>query len=226
MSSKFNHSPSKPASSLCEKAYAILTNAHGVASSFYHSYQQLRGQKTGGTTTDEEQDLLRAVLVFASAGLDSLVKQLVRDALRAVVDKSEGADAQFRIFVQSKIKRGDGISDRLIADVLVSRRPRDSLLDLLVNDITAESLQSAEQIFRVAAAFDIATPAICPDAKAVNGLKEVFRVRNQIIHEMDVAFDQSNRSRRPRKHADMVSHANTLFDVSARFLGETDKKLQ
>ncbi|OJU33966.1 MAG: hypothetical protein BGN99_28110 [Alphaproteobacteria bacterium 65-37] len=162
------------------------------------------------------------MLVFASAGLDSLVKQLVRDALRPVIERSEGADAQFRLFVQTKIKRGDGLSDRLIADVLVSRKPRDSLLDVLINDITSESLQSAEQIFRVAAAFDIATSVICPDIKA---FKDVFKVRNQIIHEMDVAFDQSNRTRRPRKHADMVSFTNTLFDVSARFLSAADQKL-
>lgn len=222
MTSKFRHMPAKPGNAACDKAYTILTNAHAVASSFYHSYTQLRVGKSRGTTTDEEQDLLRAMLVFASAGLDSLVKQLVRDALRPVIERSEGADAQFRLFVQTKIKRGDGLSDRLIADVLVSRKPRDSLLDVLINEITSESLQSAEQIFRVAAAFDIATSVICPDIKA---FKDVFKVRNQIIHEMDVAFDQSNRTRRPRKHADMVSFTNSLFDVSARFLSAADQKL-
>jgi len=42
-------------------------------------------------TTDEEQDLLRAMLVMAAAGLDSMTKQLIRDALPQVVHRTGAA---------------------------------------------------------------------------------------------------------------------------------------
>jgi hypothetical protein len=38
-----------------------------------------------GMSTDEEQDLLRAMLVTAAPGLDAMTKQLIRDALPKVV---------------------------------------------------------------------------------------------------------------------------------------------
>lgn len=206
--------PARPGSAECDKAYSILGSARTAANSFLHAYQTSR-QGTRGTSTDEQQDLLRAMLIFSCAGLDSLIKQLIRDALPVVVNREKGADVKFREFVHSKTSRGDGVSEKLIANVLASREPRKELIELLVRDLTGDSLQSAEQIFKVAAFFDIPTRDIC---SSIDGLKAVFVVRNQIGHEMDIAFDQPNRSRRPRSQGDMVKHTNTVFDLSDKFL--------
>lgn len=64
-------------------------------------------QKTEDTPTDEEQDILRAMLIFSSAGLDSMVKQLIRDALPEIIRKSEGAFEMFKTHIERKMKRGD-----------------------------------------------------------------------------------------------------------------------
>jgi hypothetical protein len=76
----------KPSNKQCENAYLILCNAHDASSSFLEIFNNVRTtRKAKGTPTDEEQDLLRAMLTFAGAGLDSMVKQLIVDALPSVV---------------------------------------------------------------------------------------------------------------------------------------------
>src|SRR5690349_10645733 len=98
MTSQFHYFPHVPASSLCQNAYVILCNAHDAASSFLEAFQDVRkARRAKGMPTDEEQDLLRAMLLFASAGLDSLVKQLIRDALPAVLESNEAAAEMFKI---------------------------------------------------------------------------------------------------------------------------------
>lgn len=69
--SKFHHDPEKPRNSQCQNAFSILCSAHLASSSFLDIFEKTRGQKKG-TSTDEEQDLLRAMLAFASAGLDAM----------------------------------------------------------------------------------------------------------------------------------------------------------
>lgn len=62
-------------------AYANVTSRSLLAT--FRAVRHARGAK--GTPTDEEQDLLRAMVVFAGAGLDSMTKQLVGDALPVLV---------------------------------------------------------------------------------------------------------------------------------------------
>ena len=77
----FKHYPGEPKSgSLHENSQFILCSAHDAASSFLDTFNKVReARQAKGTPTDEEQDLLRAMLLFATAGLDSMVKQLVTD---------------------------------------------------------------------------------------------------------------------------------------------------
>jgi hypothetical protein len=58
----------------------------------------------GGKESDEaQQDLLRAALLFAAAGVDSMVKQLIADALPAVIERSEGARAKLEDYVDRRL---------------------------------------------------------------------------------------------------------------------------
>lgn len=76
--SRFSHYPERPRSGDCSNAYTILCNSHDTASSFLETFEAVRSARNArGAPTDEEQDLLRACVVFAGAGLDSMVKQLV-----------------------------------------------------------------------------------------------------------------------------------------------------
>jgi hypothetical protein len=223
IASKFKHHPSTPRSLDCGNAHAILLNAHDAASSFLEIFGAVRAaRKAVGMPTDEEQDLLRAMLVFASAGLDSMVKQLVRDALPLIVEGDEGATEMFKEHIERRLSIEEKHGRKFLADVLGDRNPRLRLMEQLLNDLTCESLQSTDQLLRVASYFNIPSKRITEDPKS---LKEVFVVRNQIGHEMDIDFSQPNRSRRPRAKDKMVAYTNELFRVAGAFLSEVDLKI-
>ena len=72
-----------PKTAACSKAAVILARTHESADALLKAFelaQQERGTPRG-MSTDDEQDLLRAMLVMTAAGLDSMLKQLIRDAL-------------------------------------------------------------------------------------------------------------------------------------------------
>jgi len=212
-----------PKSDACQDAYAILCNANDSVRSFLDIFETLRKtRKAKGTSTDEEQDLLRAMVLFAGAGLDSMVKQLIRDALPTVVDVDEGATVRFKDYIDKRLAGGENISRKFLADVLGDRNPRNRLVNQLISDLTSNSLQSAEELLKVAAYFNIPSDRICKD---VSQLKKIFIARNQIGHEMDIDFQQFNRSRRPRAKDKMVEYTTELLKVAATFLAEVDSKL-
>lgn len=221
--SSFQHYPNRPISVLCEPAYIILCNAHDTSGSFLDIFETTRKSRGArGAATDEEQDLLRAMLAFASAGLDSMVKQLIEDSLRAVIDQSRGAAESFKSFIEKRLYKGEEIDHRLIAEVLCDAQPRDWLITVLVRDLTSGSLQSTEAVFRAGSFFDIPSKNLCRDAAA---LTRVFRARNEIVHEMDVDFGQPNRNRRSRRKQAMIDHTELVFSIAKAFLSNVDDKL-
>lgn len=178
-----------------------------------------------GTPTDEEQDILRAMLVFASAGLDSMVKHLVREALPSVIRRATEPNKEFRGFVERHMKMcaaDDKPNYELLIGVLLSESPRAMMVASLVAELTNQSLQSVDQLFAVGAYFNAPSQSICPRP---NELKQVFNIRNQIVHEMDIDFSQPNRNRRPRRRDDMVAAANQILEAADKFLAVVDSKL-
>ena len=219
----FFHYPEAPASQECQNAFVILCNAHESASSFLDIFTSTRRARSArGTPTDEEQDLLRAMLLFATAGLDSMVKQLIRDALPKAMETNEGAKAMLKNFMARRLRRGDELDFDLLADVIADECPRDRVVDELIADLTSGSLQSSEQLLRAAAHFDIPSSSITEDA---GKLKDIFGVRNEITHEMDVDFSQPNRNRRPRARRQIVEDTDEVFRVANNCLREVDTRL-
>lgn len=221
--SKFQYFPDLPHSESLRNAYTILSGAHDTASSFLDIFEKTRDmRKAKGAPTDEEQDLLRAMLIFACAGLDSMVKQLVRDALALVIQRSEGAHGNFKLFIEKRLARQGILDPRFLAEVLSSKDPRDVLVTELVNELTSQSLQSKDQVLRAASFFDIPSNTLAPDLKL---LGRIFQARNQIAHEMDVDFDQPNRNRRPRRKAEMITHTTEILRLANTFLVQVDNTL-
>jgi hypothetical protein len=181
-----------------------------------------RARNARGAPTDEEQDLLRAMFTFSSAGLDSMVKQLIVDALPLLIDHSKGASESFRSYIERRLYKGEELDHKLIAEVLCDKTPRERLLKLLVSDLISGSLQSMEAVFRVGSFFDIPSQALFNNPTR---LTEVFRIRNQINHEMDIDFNQPNRSRRPRGRQAMIDNTNIIFAVAEQFLINVDQKI-
>lgn len=160
--------------------------------------------------------------MFASSGLDSMIKQLVTDALPDVIDLHVGAQDQFRKFVERRLSKGDGPDYAFVAGVMADANPRHRLVEELVKDLTSRSLQSVEEVLKVGSYFDIRSEDIIPD---IPSTREIFSARNQIVHEMDIDFDRSNRNRRPRKVRDMKAKTTAVFEMAQRFLVAVDSRL-
>jgi hypothetical protein len=223
MPTLFNHYPNHPANALCDTSFVILCNTHDTASSFLETFNAVRANRHArGAPTDEEQDLLRAMFTFANSGLDSLVKQLTRDTLAAIIGSDAGANDMFKTFVERRIKREEGLDNRLIADVLCDENPRNKLITILIEDLTSQSLQSTDQLLRVGGYFNIPSNQLTQNP---HNLSQIFTARNQIVHEMDIDFSQPNRSRRPRARQTMIDFTNEIFRVANTFLTIVDGKL-
>lgn len=221
---KFKHYPDQPRASQAMSAFYILRSAHAAASSFLDLFEKERKRrKARGTPTDEEHDLLRATLLFASSGLDSMIKQLVLDVLPAVIDRDPGANELFKSFLERRFRRGDGVNVKLLAAALAAPTPRIALVNELVTDLRSSSLQSKDQLLKVVAYFNIASHYVTDNP---DRLQEIFDARNQIAHEMDIDFTQINRSRRPRRISDMKAYVNEIFRICSCILGIIDEKLQ
>lgn len=89
---KLRYNPRLPRHRETFKAYMILAAAHWASTSFLDYFEGLREDRQAkGMSEEEEQDQLRAMFIFAASGLDSMVKQLARDALPSVIDHDKGA---------------------------------------------------------------------------------------------------------------------------------------
>ena len=224
MTVKFCTLPQKPVDPKLVKAHSILERACDSAEAFFNAFVTVRKTRGAhGTPTDHEQDLLRAALVFAAAGLDSMVKQLVRDALPTVLSNDTGAHAQFAGYVQSRLKRGDPIDLRFLAEAIASDRPSQYMREQLVSELTGSSLQSKDQLLRVATYFAIKANEIAGD---LNKLKDTFDTRNQIAHEMDIQLGQPNRGRRQRTIRKMRQSTSVIFATAVEFYLAVEKRLQ
>lgn len=222
-SNRFAHDPARPATPQCQNAFTILCNAHDTADSFLEAFQSVRtARHARGAPTDEEQDLLRACLVFAGAAVDSMTKQLIRDALPAVIDRQPGAHAMLQRHFERILRGLPTTGLDLLTEILVDKQPRGRLLARLVDDLTSGSLQSADEVMRVASYFDIPSSHLVSDVPL---LQKIFKARNQIVHEMDVDFGAPNRSRRSRTRADITLYTNELFKISDKLLREVDARV-
>jgi hypothetical protein len=64
-------SPAKPKDQRLLDAHSVLVRTIDSADSFFEAFAGVRkARKANGTPTDHEQDLLRAALLFAAAGLE------------------------------------------------------------------------------------------------------------------------------------------------------------
>jgi hypothetical protein len=162
--------------------------------------RDLRKQETGdirGRLPANEEDLLRAAIVFTGAGLDAMLKQLIRDTLPSLLDTSAQAQEKFEGFAADELGTGEIADTRAIARYVTSANPRERLIEDYIYTLTGSSLQSADEVQKAAGALGIDDNAL---RKRIGGLKDVFVARNEISHELDLQRPerQGDRARRTR----------------------------
>ena len=75
----------------------------------------------------------------------------------------------------------------------LKRIPRAKLIEEYIRELTGESLQSADEILRTTAALGLENKTLGLD---ILRLKEIFQIRNKIIHELDLDLNAPKRKRR------------------------------
>ena len=197
------------------KAKSILEYAHVTASSLLDAFEEWRGGP--GAPTHKEQDLLRAMLVFAGAGLDSSVKQAARDCLPALARNSDETRGELEKFIEKKIQEG---GHRFLAQLLLHSNTEDEAITRFVNHSTDSSLQSAEELHRICKSLGVQGMT-----KKINDLRPAFKARNAIIHEMDMNFSAKNRNRRSRRREQMVIWTNQMLEVADLIVDKVDARI-
>lgn len=201
--------------------YLILAHASSrEALEAMHALRSARREREGraptGRTSDQDQDLLRAMLVFACAGADASMKALVEDAVPALSERHPDVQDQLNKFTASFISEAGVVAPRSVAQLLSHPlSPREAIVEEFVNQLTGGSLQSAGELQRVRAALGVEDEDLKRDIASLRG---AFSSRNEIIHELDLSPSTERWTRRQRRIGSMVQMANDVFDVSGRLI--------
>jgi RiboL-PSP-HEPN len=201
-----------------------------AARSFINFYDLFQKCRTGskGTTTHVEQDLLRAMLIFSCAGLDAVLKQLINDNLEDIINLDEGAEKQLQKFIEKKIYKPNSGEDNKnilnanwVSTLFSNKNPRLKIIKDLQYSLTSDSLQSIDQVIKIASYFAIEKNNIVSND---NEVKKVFKVRNEIVHEMD-SIVGGKKKRNQRNQSEMIKHTEVIFSVSLKFIEYINLKL-
>ncbi len=217
-----------------EKSLIILRHSHESSQAMlnaFHLARIIRGWKSDksgelkvttlrGMTTDEEQDLLRAMVVSAASGLDAMLKQLIRDALPHLLDNFDECATKLQGYVESRLKGDAEIENspkvgKFLSTVLIAESPRKQLIEEYLDFLTRGSLQSSGELEKAVLALGLDAKKIGIDHKV---LKPIFDMRNKIIHELDVNLDAPKRNRNVRKEETMRESTDRLLQIAAKIL--------
>ena len=210
--------------------YSILVKTIESVNNFYDLYKVGR-RGASGPSTHEQQDLYRAMLVFACAGLDVFVKKLVKEKLPELIPVDQEVEKKFVEYAQKGL-RDEKVLSSTLALALVSSVPRTVFLNEYIKSMTDDSLQSVEALCTVSRASGLDTKKIFNKTR-IDSLREAFTVRNEIIHEMDINTDSKtsgrttgHRTRRQRVSTAMEKHTQSILDLGQELLTAYKDKFQ
>jgi len=205
-------------SDLLTRATAVFEYTHKSATSLLSAFDDAKAKRgrPRGILTDQEQDILRAALVMCCAGMDAALKHAIRDCLEQLLEKNAQVREGFEKFIRKRIggegdilELGGGV--KFVAAVLAEKEPRRRLIEEYIKELTGESLQSAEEVMRTTAALGLDYQDIDLD---VPRLKEIFGIRNKIIHELDIDLSAKKRKQRVRSQSDLLDSSDYILQVT------------
>ncbi len=208
---------------LSTKTFEILSKSHETCQHFLFIYDTLN-KNTKGKPTDKDKDLLRAMLVFSSSALDVCLKDLIRNNLQNCINKRDLSCINFNKFVKRNISKhissgNSGINVNFLTEILAAERGRDLLIKKYIDDSISDSLQSKSKIIEISEIFGI---KIEKDVSVkIEEYIDVFKVRNEIIHQMDVSKDtnKNNQWQRIQRRRDvLVKYTNMIFRLIEFFI--------
>lgn len=217
------------ANAFLSKEFLILKSAHESAEALLIAFDKLRQLRGGkGSPTDKEQDILRAMLVLVSGGLDSLLKHLIRRSLPLLARTNDEVKTIVEKFVERKLKIEDEIdttklTNKFLARVLFADSQQNQIIQEFISDITAGSLQSQEELFRAISSLGLSYDSLGVPVKRI---KEIFEQRNKIIHEFDIIFDVPGRNRTSRNRKCMIEYTNDILQIGENIIIQVGSTLR
>jgi len=195
--------------------------------------ESFRNKKNGrqGTSSDQEQDLLRAKLVMTSAGLDAVFKHLCYTAIPYLASAGN-TDVQKTLeeFMKSlllEIPNAKIGSTKLksLTKAILSKDPMEPLVEQYVQQEFDGSLQSREALCKAARLLGIGVEHIVDSKSKAQLLDEIFKARNNIIHELDLDPSGTKRKRNQRRVIDITKYCNTLYAIAKTSVDLVESKV-
>jgi hypothetical protein len=223
LSPAYGHPATETAQRFLASAYdavdAVLDNLEKI--------RELRRQEVGdirGRLAANEEDLLRAAVVFTGAGLDATLKQVIRDALPQLLETSVQAHEKFETFAADRLGTGEIADTKIIARYLTSENPRERLIEDYIYELTGSSLQSAEEVQKVAGALGIDDADL---RRRIGGLRTLFMARNEISHQLDLQQLErpGDRTRRTRAIGPTTALCQEGLEVGQLIVNATGRSL-
>lgn len=223
--------PRKPPGQLVTGAWRYLGGAHDSVTGLFDGLATVRaakqsatGKETSGRLARDEEDLLRAALVFTSSGLDACCKRLLRDTLETLIVGNRVAGRKFQDFV--KQEPATGPSDPFTQAILAPA-PRTQMIKVYIDARTRASLQGSSDLrSRVRDTLGISNAQL--SGGQLEELDEFFEARNSIVHDLDyedpAAID--SRARWRRKMEDVRDDCDAVFAVIATVICQTAKNIR
>jgi hypothetical protein len=202
-----------------DKSQRYLEGAHEAVEAVFDTLEKIRqlrkaeGGGIQGQLTNNENDQLRAAIVFSGAGLDATLKQMIRDTLPLLLEAgNEQAHKKLEDFTHERLGTGEIADTRAIARYLTSASPRDRLIEDYIYELTGSSLQSSEEVQKVAGALGINDADL---RKKIDELKPLFTARNEISHELDLQSPEKpgDRTRRSRPISQTKDTCYSAFEI-------------
>ena len=214
-----------------ETSQRFLASAYDSVDHVFETLETVRAIRKSvkgtvkGRTPANEEDLLRAAIVFTGAGLDAALKQLVLDSLPVLLAHVRPlAHEKFEEFLKKKIERDGGVDVTVLVRYISSDDPRQRMINDYVDSLTGSSLQSVGEVRRVVSALGFDDKEL---HKEIGELKDLFIARNQVSHELDLQRleTQGDRSRRTRTISGTQDLCHTGLEVGQMIINDTAKLL-
>lgn len=179
--------------------------------------QQNRGLNGRGRPSAAQQDVMRSALALATSGMESSLKQLVRDATPSLMERRTSNRDAYENFLRQQL-RSNGPSGPLERS-LTSGDPTSELVKLFVSDRTTGSILSTRDLKRIVFDTLCISKRSISDARVVE-LEPLLKARNHVVHDLDLLPKDSignGLNRRTHRRSTVVEYGNLgmrfSFDV-------------
>ena len=165
---------------------------------------------------------MRAAILFAGAGLDSTLKELLRVTLPLLVAQHEPAAKKLKAYASQLVDDQPSTAKRLRASLDADAGLREQYIESLVRP----SLQGDGDLVKVRDVLGLEERGELT-ASTLKTTGVFFTARNEIAHELDLKAPKGrgDPTRRPRTMAATRRQVDLILRISAAFVVETNALL-